>query len=85
MVEKHKAKCTITILQNMWDWVYGVNRVYAFDKMQRAYIYRFIQMHIQSINKCNWLTLVFIKSNGSFHLCTISIFNYALSYADDPN
>lgn len=42
-------------------------------------------MHIQSINKCNWLTLVFIKSNGSFHLCTISIFNNALSNPNNPN
>lgn len=32
VVEKHKAKCTITVLQNMWDWVYRVNRVYGFDK-----------------------------------------------------
>ncbi len=78
MVEKQRAKCTIAVLQNMWDWVYMVNKVYDFDKCKGPiyiyiYIYRFIQMHIQSINICNWLTLVFIKSNGSFHLCTISI------------
>ncbi len=32
MVEKHKAKCTITVLQNIRDWMYRVNRVYGFDK-----------------------------------------------------